>query len=678
MTPSSWHGVTSVVMGNCGVGIAPCKPETREIAMKDLVNVEGIPFDVLNKGITWDWETFPEFMDAAAARKPSLNLAFIAPLTPFRHYVMGEASMERAATPEETHEIARLIGEAMDAGALGFSSTTLNQHLGFEGKPLACRNASREEMKAYANELKKRGKGAIEIALTRQVGVLEQDQCELLDFLLEESGRPVTFIALFDRDDIPEAVRDTLRRAAPMIAKGARPQTSPLPLTRECNMDNPFAFAAFPAWKRVFADTSKEAQKKVYADPAFRTQFTARPQEPDRLQRLAPHRRPRRAQSGAEAPGAQVDRPDRARSRARTASTPSSTWCWPTISTLELTISSWNTREDRMRELLNNPAILMALGDGGAHVDMLCDAGYPTYLLGTWVREKQAITLEEGVRKLTSDPADLFGLKDRGRLAEGRARRRRDLRSRRHRLQQPRRTPPRPARRRQAHRHAVAGRRIHGGQRRADLGTGQADRREGRQGVAGSESLLRNVRIAVIVLLHTLGVRRTRCITKLGGDGSGSRTHGVYGERSLRRRAYPMLRMGSRALPIPRLEQSRSISGEDALHDGRVRQWALRKAPRRQLSNLRHTTQRLPPCYHCGRRVVGAVTIATTEEQGGQWTSSTFSQAERVPAGRGTGRPFPALSSPRRISPEAETWIADMKLERQRSAGLCLKGVENA
>src|SRR5213078_4758057 len=107
---------------------------------------------------------------------PSLNLAFIAPLTPFRHYVMGEASMERAATPEETHKIASLIGEAVDAGALGFSSTTLNQHIGFNAKPLACRNASREELKAYANQLKKRGKGAIEIALTRQVGVMEEDQ----------------------------------------------------------------------------------------------------------------------------------------------------------------------------------------------------------------------------------------------------------------------------------------------------------------------------------------------------------------------------------------------------------------------------------------------------------------------------------------------------------------------
>jgi N-acyl-D-amino-acid deacylase len=418
VTPSSWHGVTSVVLGNCGVGIAPCKPAAREVAMRDLVNVEGIPFDVLNQGITWDWETFPEFMDAAARRKPSLNLAFIAPLTPFRHYVMGEASIERAANVEETAKIAALIGEAVDAGALGFSSTTLNQHMGFEGKPLACRNASREELRAYANVPKVRGKGAIEIALTRQVGVLEEDQCELLDFLLTESGRPVTFIALFDRDDIPEAVRDTLRRAARMIANGARPQTSPLPLTREINMDNPFAFAAFPSWERVFADTSKEAQMAVYADPAFRNQFREDLKKPmgfSNWSRIVVHdvRNPALkhledksiAEIGKEQGKDSVD-----------------AFLDLVLAddlNVELTMASWNTRDDRMRELLNNRAVLMALGDGGAHVDMLCDAGYPTFLLGTWVREKEAITLEEGVRKLTSDPADLFGLKDRGRLTKG-------------------------------------------------------------------------------------------------------------------------------------------------------------------------------------------------------------------------------------------------------------------
>ena len=418
VTPSSWHGVTSVVMGNCGVGIAPCKPETREIAMRDLVNVEGIPFDVLNKGITWDWETFPEFMDAAAARKPSLNLAFIAPLTPFRHYVMGEASIERAATPEETAKIASLIGEAVDAGALGFSSTTLNQHLGFEGKPLACRNASREEMKAYANQLKKRGKGAIEIALTRQVGVLEQDQCELLDFLLTESGRPVTFIALFDRDDIPEAVRDTLRRAAPMIAKGARPQTSPLPLTREVDMKNPFAFAAFPAWKKVFADMSPAAHRKLYADKAFRNEFRDNLKNPTGFSnwgRIGVYAVKNPALKSLEGkPISQI-----AQEQGKDGVAAFLDLVLADNLECELTMASWNTREDRMRELLNDKSILMALGDGGAHVDMLCDAGYPTYLLGTWVREKEAITLEEGVRKLTSDPADLFGLKDRGRLAKG-------------------------------------------------------------------------------------------------------------------------------------------------------------------------------------------------------------------------------------------------------------------
>src|SRR5512134_3745165 len=107
-TPSSWHGVTTVVMGNCGVGIAPCRPQAREIAMRDLVNVEAIPFEVLNAGITWDWETFPQYLDAAQRRKPALNLAFLAPLTPFRHYVMGEASMQRSASEAEISRLKEL------------------------------------------------------------------------------------------------------------------------------------------------------------------------------------------------------------------------------------------------------------------------------------------------------------------------------------------------------------------------------------------------------------------------------------------------------------------------------------------------------------------------------------------------------------------------------------------
>lgn len=418
LTPSSWHGVTSVVLGNCGVGIAPCLPASREVAMRDLVNVEAIPYDVLAKGITWDWETFPQYLDAAAHRRPSLNLAFLAPLTPLRHYVMGEASMERAADEDETARIANLLAEAMDAGAFGFSSTILNQHMGFGGRPLACRNASRDELKAYANVLRDRKKGAIEVALTRQIGVLEEDQCEVLDLLLEESARPVTFIALFDRDDISEAVRDTLKRAAPMIAKGARPQTSPLPLTREIDMRSPFSFAAFPSWKRVFADKSPEAQKRVYAEKAFRDQFREELKNPlafGNWERITLHE----VRSPALKRFEGMTVADIARAEGKD---PVDTFLDLTLADnleLEFTMTSFNTRVDRMAELLNNPAILIGLGDGGAHVDMLCDAGYPTYLLGTWVRDRGVLTLEEGVRRLTADPADFFGIRDRGRLQPG-------------------------------------------------------------------------------------------------------------------------------------------------------------------------------------------------------------------------------------------------------------------
>ncbi|MDA8110143.1 MAG: amidohydrolase family protein [Betaproteobacteria bacterium] len=419
-TPSSWHGVTAVVMGNCGVGIAPCRPNAREVAMRDLVNVEAIPFEVLNAGITWDWETFPQYLDAAEKRKPALNLAFLAPLTPLRHYVMGEASMERAATEDETMKIQALLGEALDAGAFGFSSTLLNQHMGYGGRPLACRNASRDELQAYCRALRERGKGAIEFAMTRQIAVMEDPEVELLAFMLEESRRPITFIAMFDRDDLPEALRTSLAKLKHLIPRGARPQTSPLPLTRELVMRSPFAFAAFPSWKRLFEDTSKPAQAKVYADPAFRAAFREdlkRPASFGDWARITAH---------------ELKNPALKRYEGKTVAEIAAEQGKDGVDALldltladdlenEFTVQSWNTRVDRMAELLNDPSVLLGLGDGGAHLDMLCDAGYPSYVLGTWVRERKVLTLEEAVRRMTSDPADFFGIRDRGRIAPGMA-----------------------------------------------------------------------------------------------------------------------------------------------------------------------------------------------------------------------------------------------------------------
>ena len=418
LTPSSWHGVTSVVMGNCGVGLAPCKEAARDIAMHDLVNVEAIPYDVLKQGICWEWESFPEYMAAAERLSPALNLAFLAPLTPFRHYVMGSESMERAATAEETKRISALLGEAMDAGAFGFSSTVLNQHLGFGGRPLACRLADLTELRAYAGLLKKKGKGAVEIALTRQISVLEDEQYEILELLLRESTRPVTFIALFDRDDISEAVRNTLRKIAPLIPLGARPQTSPLPLTRDVNMRSPFSFAAFPSWKRVFENKSKDAQRAVYADTKFREAFREdlkRPVSFGNWARVTLHEA--KSQEGKKYEGLTVAEIARVEGK-------DGVDCFLDLTLsddldLEFTMATFNNRPERMAEILDDDSVLIGLGDGGAHVDMLCDSGYPTYLLGTWVREKEALSLEEGVRRLTSDPADFFGISDRGRLREG-------------------------------------------------------------------------------------------------------------------------------------------------------------------------------------------------------------------------------------------------------------------
>jgi len=270
ITSSSWHGVTSVIMGNCGVGIAPCKPKVRDIAAWDLVNVEAIPFDVLGKGVTWDWETFPEYLNAAERRGCGINLGFMAALTPFRHYVMGEESMERPANSGETAQIAALIKEAVAAGAFGFTTTAVPQHIGYKGRPIACRNASPEEFKAYCGALKELGRGAIELALTKSVSLLADEEYEFLDMLLRESTRPVTWLALLNRDDMPDACQETLRKAEPLIRRGGVPQVTCRPLTIQINLRDPFIFANLSSWNPVF-NQPRDAQKKFIAIRNFAT-----------------------------------------------------------------------------------------------------------------------------------------------------------------------------------------------------------------------------------------------------------------------------------------------------------------------------------------------------------------------------------------------------------------------
>jgi N-acyl-D-amino-acid deacylase len=413
---SSWHGITTVLMGNCGVGIAPCKAAVREVATWDLVNVEAIPFDVLNRGITWEWQSFPEYMDAAAKRPKGINLAFLAPLTPFRHFVIGEESMERAATPEETLRIKLLLKEAVAAGAFGFSTTNIMQHIGYQGRPLACRLASSDELKAYCNALKELGKGAIEIALTRTPAVMSDDEYELLDLLLTESSRPVTWLALMKRYDLPGAYHQTMRRAEPLIKRGALPQISNLRLVNELDLRSPFMLASFPSWLPAF-NQPVEVQKKLYSNRDFREAFRNDLKTPRvfhgiwSLLWVKEVADPRLK----ELEGRTVD--DIAQKRGRDGLDTFLDLALEDNLQLIYTMARFDVPED----LLADPRTMIGLSDGGAHVDMLCDAGYSTELLGSAVRQKELMTLELAVKRLTSEPADFFGIRGRGRLITGNA-----------------------------------------------------------------------------------------------------------------------------------------------------------------------------------------------------------------------------------------------------------------
>ena len=416
VTCTSWHGVTSVIMGNCGVGIAPCKPNVHEIAAWDLVNVEGIPFDALAKGISWDWEGFPDFMNAAERRKCGVNLGFLAPLTPFRHFVMGEESMDRAARPDEMARIRSLLHEAIAAGAFGFSTTTFANHIGYQARPLACRLASHDELMAYAGVLKELGRGAIEIALTKTIGILTDEEYELLDDLLTAAQRPVTWLLVSIRGK--DGHLETLKKAEPLIKRGGIPQVSAVPIIISIDLRSPGIFASMESWRPVF-NQPHEQMKKFYAGAEFRKAFHEELKTFKRFKidmaRIAIDEAQHENLKPLE--GMTIDQIARQRGK-----DPVDTFLDIALEDgLATRFTMIPADEDRIHELIGDPRTMIGLSDGGAHVNSHCEAGYPTYLIGHWVRDRHAITLEHAIKRITSEPADLFGIVGRGRLAAGMA-----------------------------------------------------------------------------------------------------------------------------------------------------------------------------------------------------------------------------------------------------------------
>jgi N-acyl-D-aspartate/D-glutamate deacylase len=419
LTSSPWHGVTTVVMGNCGVGVAPVRPDTRDILMHDLVNVEAIPYDVMQAGIDWRWEHYGQYLDAIGARGLGVNVAGLVAFTPLRHYVMGEDSFERAARPDEIARMRQLLREAMEAGAFGFSTTTTRNHIGYGGRPLACRNASRDELIGLCHALRDVGRGAIEIALDSTGGHLIDDaDTELLRTLTRESTRKVTWLALFARPGQPDFHDQTAAKLGDLLER-AMPQVTPRPLVTQGDLKNPSMFASFLSWQKVFNRPAGE-QMEIYAQPDFREAFLAEVKSRRRMQMWTqtlvletkdPALKQWMGKTVQQVADAQGKRPvdayldlsiaDRLETRFQTA--------------------NFNYDQEGVARLVADDRFLVGLSDGGAHVDFLCDVGYSTALLDIWVRQKKVLSVEKAVQKLTSVPAELFGIPNRGTLAAGKA-----------------------------------------------------------------------------------------------------------------------------------------------------------------------------------------------------------------------------------------------------------------
>ena len=410
---SPWHGVTTVVMGNCGFGIAPTRPAHRDLILRTLESVEGMSLAALRAGVGDDWpfESFAEYLDAIEARGTAIHVGALVGHTPVRLYVMGEEATEREATPGEIAAMQGLVRDALRAGALGFATSKAPTHVGYAGRPVPSRAASHAEVQALADCLAEAGRGVFQATIGRDLFLRELAEIQ------QRTGRTVSWTALLQGLFGPDGHRRVLEEIEKLQADGIAvvPQVSCRPLIVEFQWKAPFPFESSPVFQPVSA-ADFEGRKRIYADPAFRASFRARSQEGVFSTRFGDL-------VIAEVPGqpqlAERRLADVARERGVDPVDLAFDLGLATELEARFRMPVANSDESEVAALLQHPGTVLGLSDAGAHASQLCDACAPTHLLGHWVREKGALTLEEGVRRLTSSTADHFGIRGRGRLAPG-------------------------------------------------------------------------------------------------------------------------------------------------------------------------------------------------------------------------------------------------------------------
>jgi N-acyl-D-aspartate/D-glutamate deacylase len=426
LTPSSWHGVTSVVMGNCGFSIAPCRPAHRELLMEMLLYVEGMPTEALRAGIRWEWETFPEYLDAVERWRPAINVAAFVGHSAVRYFVMGDAAVERAATDDELARMQDVVRRAMQAGAVGFSTSESPTHFFGSGVPVPSRVAPRDEIVALSRVLAETGRGIVEVAPLHLIGATD-DKLADQEFYAEvarAAQRPVTWAPLLANPFDPAGALTLIEASAATQRNGAAvyPQVGCRPLEVRVGFQTAgIAIANNPFWKPIL-DQPVAERRALLGNAEFREQLRQMSTRHNFVAALAPGWNQmflRQSPLPQHAP--LVDRSIAEIAAARGDDEVDTLLDLALEADLatQFGIPIMNTDEEVVGQLLRHPAGILALSDAGAHVDTLADQGFTTTLLAHWVRELGVLRLEDAVRLVTSVPATLYGLADRGTLRPG-------------------------------------------------------------------------------------------------------------------------------------------------------------------------------------------------------------------------------------------------------------------
>jgi N-acyl-D-aspartate/D-glutamate deacylase len=418
-TPSTALGVTSVVIGNCGFTIAPCRPADRDLTLRNLTHVEGMPLEALRAGVDWDFESYADYLRLLERKGTVPNVASFVGHSSVRTFVLRDDASKRAATKAEVAQMKQLVTDALQAGAVGFSTSTLEQHNGENGIPMPSRLADEHEMMELTGTLGEVGKGVFMLTkgMTTTVPWLEQ--------IAERNGRPVMVAALFVDPNDPDRVFDELGQIGAARARGRElwGHVPCFPLGMEFTLRHPYPLEALLAWRPAIEAEGSGQYQQILSDPAFRAAIKAEARSRTVPNRFSYHSLEHMTiKEVTQTHHADLVGRNVAAMARRTGVDP---FDWFLDFGLDGELDAmvdcklFNTDEEALSRLIRHPHAQVTLSDAGAHLAFLCDAGFGLHLFGHWSRERGDLTLEQAVQAVTSKPADLYRMKDRGRLAPG-------------------------------------------------------------------------------------------------------------------------------------------------------------------------------------------------------------------------------------------------------------------